>query len=305
VSEWLTFLSKHTLLASLNLTYATSVRFSPSSEWMPVIDMPCLQELVLADEVTSCAHLLDKITPPTSCRTSVVAGLEPDGGDGVQLLQAVCSSLVARRISTYLQITLSGTSVAFTNRNNDPASSLQTSHIFLKFQWQANFDPFEESQLPHNAIDFLPASVLASIENLRIVLSPINGRYPFDDASLLSIFNDWIWRLTSVEHLILESCSLDTLLSLLSNDGDGDNYNENDGEGNNLHCPRLASLRGLEVLQAEGEEVNWGALVSFAEWRIDAQRGINYIMVPSSEVDHLSREDASLLGDLDVEICLK
>lgn len=302
-STWLTFFINHPLLQSLNLSYATSVRFTDAYEWLPTVYLDQLQEFTLSDDATPCAHLLPKVRVPNDCRISLLCGF--DNYDGVRLLQTALSAFMSSRLCNDLQITLTGTSIAFSNAvqgQSDTSPLRHAPYFFFKFQWQSNFEPFDTLHLPERPFNFLSNAFLQSVEKLRIVLLPINGRYAFDDDDLFCVFRAWISGLDSVKSLILDTCVLDAVLDVISDNDDCTGDEDGDHECRSVIFP---SLEGIEAIETEGEELDWGAFISFAEWRQDIGRDIKYITVSKIELDHLCWKDGSQIAELDIEINLK
>lgn len=98
-----------------------------------------------------------------------------------------------------------------------------------------------------------------------------------------------------MHHLIVDSSSLDLVFDLLTDD--------EAEEGSPLQFV-FPSLQIVEIVKSQDEEVDWGAFISFAEWRNDVGHKINSIRVPRADVDHLSWEDGCLVADLGIEIIL-
>ncbi|KAJ3574924.1 hypothetical protein NP233_g1443 [Leucocoprinus birnbaumii] len=299
-NTWLVFLSNHTSLTVLKLTYAMSARLSDSHEWSPRVELPCLRELTLSDDATPCAHLLAQLVVPIHCRISVVAGI--DYPSGFQLLQTAVSQVASSRVTKDLQVTLTGTSVSLADVVEEFKSGPSRNSLFFKFQWQTDFDPFKELTLPYDPFHFLSATLLANIETLRLGFLPVHGRYPLQHLSLRSRLHAWLHLLTEVKHLVIDSSSLDTVLDFL---GEDDGLGLDEGEEDKAR-PKLVfpSLQCLEIAQTEREEVDWGAVISFAEWRDDIGHGISSIIVPTAGVGQLSWRDGSVLAELDIEITL-
>lgn len=292
MSTWITFLSNHTSLTSLNLSYAISVHSSDAHEWLSTVELAHLQELTLTDDATACAQLLTKLVVPPACKISIIAGFDNRGG--VDLLKAGLSTLVTPRIAEELEVTLTSTSVCFLNVI-DNASSPPQGSLFFKLQWQTASEPLEDSTLLYNPIDSFPTGHLTSIGILRLVFIPINGQYPLHDAWLRTNLEEWLRHLSSVHHLIVDSSSLDLVFDLLTDD--------EAEEGSPLQFV-FPSLQIVEIVKSQDEEVDWGAFISFAEWRNDVGHKINSIRVPRADVDHLSWEDGCLVADLGIEIIL-
>jgi hypothetical protein len=298
ISTWITFLTNHPFLQSLTLSHVVSIQTSDLV--VPLIHLDQLQQFTLADDATQCAQLLSRIIMPNTCCINLLCGF--DNNDGLRMLQNTVSMLMAPRLSGNLQVTLSGTSIVFSNaiQNQDNLPLTQSGGPFsFKFQWQSMFWPFQSSGLPERPFRFLSDAGLQGLEALNIDLFPINGRCPLDDDDLLCTFREWLGGLSSVKHLILGTNSAYTIFDLI-NDHD-DEPGDNKGEGGLI----FPLLEGLELADVEGEELDWGAFVSFAEYRYHAKRALKQIIVAKAELDHLHWNDVSEIADLGLEINLK
>ncbi|KAF9444563.1 hypothetical protein P691DRAFT_778173 [Macrolepiota fuliginosa MF-IS2] len=301
IHNLLTLLSHHPHLENLELPYA--ITSCSAAAWSPTVDLDCLRQFTLADDAMSCGRLLAVLTIPSDCRISLRSGL--DTVEGIRLLQETFSHLMTTRLCDELQIILTGNCVSFSNNIHSDRELFvahEPPYFFFKFQWQSGFEPFEGLRLPPTLLNFMPDLYLRDVKTLRITPSPINGRYPFDDDSLFSLFGDWLRRLDSVQHLIVEMSVMDAVFDLIS---DFDDSSSDDSETEVETRPIIFPLlKGVEVIETRGEELDWGAFISFAEWREDMRHGIKYIMVSRVEVDHLGWEDASIIAELDIDIRL-
>lgn len=299
---WLIFFSNHPHLETLKLSYAISVRFTDAFEWLPTVDLEHLREFTLFDDATPCAYLLPKVKIPDACRVSIRAGLDNPGG--VRSLQDTFPTFISNRLDDHLQVTLSGTSVSFSNDlrcEQELCSNPKIPYFFFGFQWQLNFEPFEDIPLPQSPFAFLSDSHLVRVNTLRIDLPPIDGRCALEDAALFSAFQDWLGRFSSVHHMIVEMSAIDTVLDLIGECGGSDD------EGQEVPSPQIIfpSLEGITVVEGHGEELDWGVFISFAEWRSDIGHKVKYIRVPKEEIDNLGWEDATRIAELDIEINLR
>jgi hypothetical protein len=298
ISTWVTFFANHPFLQSLNLSHVVS--FRTSDLVVPTVHLDQLQQFTLADDATQCARLLSRIIMPITCRICLLCGFDND--DGLRTLQGTVSTLMTGRLSGNLRVTLSGTSIVLSNPTQsqcNPPSAQRGQHFSFKFQWQSTFWPFQSSGLPERPFHFLSDASLRGVEVLCIDLFPTDGRCPLDDDDLFCAFREWVTGLSSVKHLVLGTSCANAIFDLI-NDHDDDSEDSAREEG-----LALPLLEGVELIEVEGEELDWGEFISFAEYRYHAKRGIKQITVAKAELDHLHWSDASEIADLGLEINLK
>ncbi|KAF4614023.1 hypothetical protein D9613_007384 [Agrocybe pediades] len=98
ISNWLQLLEKMPMLETVYLMFA--IWPVPDLSWredLPYVSLPCLEDLSISDDTTSCALLLDHITPKVGC----VLSMYTPHTEPASPLEAPTVSLLSRVITRY------------------------------------------------------------------------------------------------------------------------------------------------------------------------------------------------------------